>query len=229
MKFLLPLLLAAAVLGVAASSAYLTPLYPVYAQNTAGSSNAISPARLKQIAKDKALNVMEATKEARMGDFKEKMASRAAELRKKLDKFKDQLKAQRVLKINENLNKINQSRSQAFLRHHTKLSGLLTKIEDRLNEASGQGKDMTEAKSALSHARTDLDKAKAAIDAQLAKDYTLEATSEAAIKTEAQAARNQLFSDLKAVHELIVSARKSLAEAVSTAVSSMGGVKNGQQ
>lgn len=213
MKKLLPLV-------VLATFAYLTPLYPVYAVDSTSSSKP-----LRNINK---LAVKEASLAARMEDRQEKLASRAAMLMQKLAAFKDKNKAKKVELINDGLAKINKTRTDLMLRHYEKMVEILTKVEDRVNEAAAGGKDMTAARSSISQARSALNEVKAALDTQVTKDYTINVSSESAVRVDAMVQRQQLFSDLKAIHDKLVTARKAIAEAISLAMSTIKGVSNGQ-
>lgn len=221
MKFLLPILLLVAT--------YLTPLYPVYAMESSTSAYATSSSKLKYPINEKIQEKMEMVKDHILGR-KEMMASREAVLKERLAKFRDKIKAQRVERINSNLNKVSENRINAYKKHYETLLQLLTKIEDKINEAEKNGKDMTSAKSALATARTELDKAKAAIDAQAEKDYTVIVSDEATVRSDAQTARGLLATDIKSVHELVITARKSLKDVITSflGIFGEGGLTNGQ-
>lgn len=219
MKKLLPILILPIFL---VTTLYLTPLYPVYAKDATSST----PRSLKNSEK---LALIEASRDGKLQGIREKVASRAALLREKLATFRDRVKANRVQNINDILARINKVRTDAMLRHYDRMVEILTKVEDRVNEASGNGKDMTAAKSSISQARSALNEAKIALDAQIDKDYTVNVSSESTVKADAMAQRQQLFSDLKSIHDLLVTARKVIAEAISQAMSSIKGVSdNGQ-
>lgn len=220
MKKLLPILILPIFLVTAL---YLTPLYPVYAKDATSST----PRALKNSEK---LALIEASREGKMEGIREKMASRAAMLREKLATFRDKVKARKVQNINDTLAHINKTRTDAMFRHYERMSEILTKIEDRVNDVAGSGQDMTSAKSSISKARTALDEAKKAVDAQAEKDYTIELTDEASAKVAAKSARQDLFDDLKEVHDLLITARKSIVDAVTEALTTIeGGAQNGQQ
>lgn len=204
---------------------FLTPLYPVYAQ-TAASSPAYFPAgRIQQIAKDKAQNTRENEIEKRQ-TVKERIASRSALLKEKLAKFKDKRKANLAEKINNILNQINERRTTHFSNVLNKMTEILSRLQEKVNTASTNGKDMTTANAAITDAQNAISSASAAVAVQKDKDYTIEATSEATIKQDAAAARNALHSDLQSVHNLVVQARQATAKAISTTVSTLKGAGN---
>ncbi len=152
---------------------------------------------------------------------REKMATRSALLRERLAKFKNQNKATIVGGLNDNLNRINEVKTEAMKRKLEIMTQLLTKFEGRINAVTD--KDTSETKAAITIAKDKIASAEAAVEIQSQKDYTLTATSEATIKQEVMTARNTLHSDLKAVHEQVKAARMSVVEAVETAAKTLGG------
>ncbi|TSC86645.1 MAG: Uncharacterized protein G01um10147_857 [Microgenomates group bacterium Gr01-1014_7] len=154
------------------------------------------------------------TRKEKVAAVKEKMATREAALKKKLDAFKDRKKATYSAKISENLNKINQKQTASMLKHLDKMTSILTKLE-KIEGAS------------TADAKTAINAAKAAVSAQAEKDYTLVVTSESKVKTDSQSLRDSLHTDLKAVRALVVDAKQSVANAIKTAKSNTKEGKGG--
>lgn len=214
MRKILPLLLITIV--------YLTPMYPIYAQTASGPA-AIRPAVMQKKIEDKIERL-----DDRMMALKEKMASRAGELRKKLDKFKDKNKAKRVENINTNLNTINERRSVQMQTALERISQVLNKLKTRTEEAKDNGKDVTAINKAISDAQAAWNEADSAVKAQTEKDYSIVVNTESTVKTDASLARDSLRTDLKTVHTQLVETRQALANAIKTALSSIkGGNING--
>lgn len=141
----------------------------------------------------------------RVDSRKEKMASREAELRAKLGKFKDQRKAQIAERVNTNLNNINKNQTDQMQRHLVLMTTLLDKLQIRINQTTPE----------ITTARANIATTSAAVTAQAAKDYTITVTTESRIKADATKTRNQLHTDLKAVRELVIAAKQSVANAIS--------------
>lgn len=218
------IVLAAAVLGVAASSAYLTPMYPVYALTPTATQSGVKPLRPVKVLERMA------SREAKMDSLKDKIASRSALFKERLAKFRDKVKANRLQNINNNLAHVNQVRTGVMLKHYNQMSEILTRVEDRVNDAANNGRNMDSAKSSISKARTALNDVKKLIDAQVTKDYTINLTDETAAKGDALASRQQLFNDLKSIHDQLITARQAIGDAIKAALTSMkGGSENGQQ
>lgn len=158
-------------------------------------------------------------------DIRANAATRTAELKAKLSQFKDKKKAEVAQKVNDNLNKINKNRTDHFLKFLDKAAGILNKVETRVNGIVG--KDTTSAKAAIADARVSLASAKAAVQAQAAKDYTITISSETKVRSDVTSVRDRLHQDLQAIRKQVVDAKQSVANAIKVASTSLGGNKNG--
>lgn len=161
----------------------------------------------------------------RIGERKDKVASRAAAVKEKIQAFKDKRKAQATERINENLDKVNQQKTSALLRHLERMSALIIKLENVVSKQPE--KDTSAAKASITTAKAQIESAKSVVNAQAAKSYSINVTTESKVKDDAKVARDSLHSDLKTAHTAVVDARKSVENAISTTRSSLGG-KNGK-
>jgi TolA-binding protein len=162
--------------------------------------------------------------EGKLMELKAKIASRTAELKSRLQGFKDQKKAERVQKVNDVLNKINKNQTDQMSKHLGKMSDILLKVENRVNGASGSG-SVTEANNALSSASAAIATAKAAVTTQSNKDYTLTITNEASAGAQARIMRDQLHTDLLSVRKVVIDAKQSVANAIRVTATTLGGIK----
>lgn len=177
-------------------SLLLITSYPVWAQeSTTGGGT----------RKDRIKERIEEKRET----LKEKVATREAALKAKLQAFKDQKKAEIVERISGNLNRINAQRTEQMLKHLDKMTAILNKLEDRVNQGSP----------ATAESKAKIASAEAAVKAQADKDYTLTVTSERKVKADAQAVRDRLHQDLQAVRKLAIDAKQSVANAIRVAKS----------
>ena len=162
---------------------------------------------------------------------REKMASREAQLRAKLQKFKDKRKAEVADRVNTNLNRINQNQTQQMLKHLEKMTAILNKLENRVNQGAPDIKDPAAARIAIASAGNSLASASAAVAAQALNDYTIIVTSEATVKANAKASRDRLHADLLAVRKLVIDAKQAVANAIRVAKSGKmkEGTESGQQ
>lgn len=145
---------------------------------------------------------------------REKIASREAALKAKLQAFRDQRKAQVAERVNETLNKINQNQTGQMLRFLDKVTSILDKLQARVDQNSPDIKDPATAKAAIADARTKIASAEAAVKEQAQNDYTISITSEGTVKKDAQAAREKLHTDLLSVRKLVIEAKQAVANAI---------------
>ena len=101
------------------------------------------------------------------------------------------------------------------------MSEILTKLEKRVTENKPDIKDPAAAKTAIVSAKTQIASAEAAVGTQAEKDYTITINSETTVKVDAKTMRDALHTDLKAVRETVIAAKKAVANAIKEA-------KNGQ-
>ncbi len=158
----------------------------------------------------------------------DKTASKSGMLKDRLQAFQDKKKAALVQLVSDLLEKINAQRTKMMMQHLTTMSNIVSKLESRVAQVATEGKDTTAATSSISDAKVKIQAAKVAVTSQQGKEYVIEASSEAKIKDEVMTVRKSLHTDLKAVHMLVVDARKSVADAIETAAKTLGGVGNGQ-
>lgn len=134
----------------------------------------------------------------------EKIASKTATLKTKLEAFKNKNKAAAAERINTNLNTINQNQTTQMQRHLDAMTVILNKLETRVSSPSA----------AIATARANIASASAAVAAQSEKDYTITVTSEAKIKTDAKKQRDALHADLLALRKIVIDAKQSVGNAI---------------
>lgn len=202
MRKILPIL-------VVATAVYLTPLYPVYAQAPVRSIKPATPSGvMPQVMMQKAQGVSD-----QMMARKDEMASKAAELRLKLQKFKDKNKAKRVENINDNLNNVNTKVTGEMQANLTRISEVVTKLKTWIAEQEAAGKDVSALKTAVANIESQWTDVNIALTDQADNDYTVAVNSETTVKADAQTARNSLRTDLRSVHDKMISLRQSLVNA----------------
>lgn len=150
----------------------------------------------------------------RLEQRKVMVASHEAQIRVKIQAFKDKQKAEIASRVNTNLNKINQNQTDAMLRNLDLMSSLLDKLTERVNLNSPDIKDPAAANQAIADAREVIATAKTAVEAQAQKDYTITVTTEAKIRSDAQAKRDQLFKDIMVTRKLVIDAKQAVSSAV---------------
>lgn len=146
--------------------------------------------------------------------MKEKLASKTAALKTKLAAFKDQKKASIAERVNTKLNALNQNQTTQMQKHLDTMTSILDKLETRVNNSSPDIKNPVAAKSAITSARYVIATASAAVSAQAQKDYTIQATSETRIKTEAQTQRDKLHTDFLTLRKTVIDAKQAVVNVV---------------
>lgn len=110
----------------------------------------------------------------------------------------------------------------------SKMNNIITKLETLIVNAASAGQDTATAQASLDSAKAVISSAQASVEAQAGRDYGITVTSEATVKTDAKSTRDSLHTDLKSVHDQVVSARQELSKAIS-AVKSLRGATNETQ
>lgn len=174
------------------------------------------------------INIMHV--ETQIENMREKIASREAVLRAKLEKFKDQRKATAAARISANLNQINQNQTTQMQKHLDTMSGILDKLEIKVNQATPDIKDPVAAKIAIASSRAVIASASAAVSAQAQNEYTIQATTETRIKADAQTMRDKLHKDILFIRKAVVDAKQSVSGAIRIAkAESKEATTSGQQ
>lgn len=165
--------------------------------------------------------------EERIAVMREKLASKAATLKTKLQTFKDQRKAVVAERVNTNLNNINQNQTAQMQKHLDTMSGILDKLEARVNKGTPDIKDPNKAKTAIATARGAISSASAVVSAQAAKDYTIQLTTEAKVRIDAKTQRDNLHKDLLATRKTVQDAKQAVTNAIRIAKSGALPVRTG--
>ncbi len=170
---------------------------------------------------------------SRIESLKEKIASRTAVLKLKLEAFKNKQKAIIAERINTNLNAINQNQTNQMQKHLNTMTNILDKLETKVKQGSIDIKNTNAAEAAITSARASIATASAAASAQAQKDYTIVVTSETRIRIDAKTQRDKLHADLLDLRKLIVSAKQSVGNAIKVAKTEIKeekeGTESGQQ
>lgn len=206
---------------------FITSTFPALAEDATTSTipRAKAAERVAQIKETTASR--DAAMKSKIDTRKEEIASRTAALKAKLKTFKDKKKANLTEKINTNLNKINEKRTELLGKRLDEMSKIVSKLEARLNEAKTAGKDTSAAQAALDSAKSTWQDAKTSVDTQAQKSYTITVSDEGKIGQDAKATRDQLHNDLKETNQKVIDAKQAIAKAIETASSTLGG-KSGQ-
>lgn len=142
--------------------------------------------------------------------MKDKMTAAREAYKEKLAAIKDERKQAVVAKIDTRLNEINEKSTMRLSERVTRLTQILDRIA---SEASSLEEEDAALNTQIETARDALDEAMRAIEAQAAKDYVVNVTTETALKNAVSTTIRQFATDIKAVHKLVVDAQKEIREA----------------
>ncbi len=151
-------------------------------------------------------------------------ASREANLKLKLDKFKDQKKATIVQRVSDNLNRINQTRVDSANKFLANATRILDRLQERVTQRSS-GKDASAANSAIANARSTIASASAAVTLQSSIDYTVTIASESGAKADTKTVRDKFHSDWLNVRKSLIEVKQAVADAVRVSATTLGGTK----
>lgn len=141
-------------------------------------------------------------------------ASKTAQLKTKLQAFKNQQKAGIIQKISDNLNKINANRTGQMLKNLDSMTVILNKISKNTADSS--------ASATITSASVKITTAKDAVTNQTKKDYTVLVTLETKAKVDSKTMRDQLATDLQSTRKLVIDAKQAVADAIQTVKSQRG-------
>ena len=176
--------------------------------------DATSVGTIKPPLRGQLINTRKETVDNKIASMREKIASKEAVLKAKLGAFKDQKKAQTATRVNTNLSTINKNQTDQLLKYLDRMTQVLDKLEKRVSSASPDIKDPGAAKLAIATSRTSIASAAAAVKQQSEKDYTIQVSSETAVRKDAKTARDNLHGDLQSVRKLVIDAKQSVSNAI---------------
>lgn len=136
--------------------------------------------------------------------------TRKVELKNRLSVIKDEYKQRVVEKLAERLSMINENWTKHWNNVLERLNMILDKIEARGEALKENGKNTALLTQQINKARTTIETAQDAVDAQAQKQYLLEIASEANLREEVKAKIADFKIDTKAVLATIKSARESV-------------------
>ncbi|MBU0619147.1 hypothetical protein KKD62_02835, partial [Patescibacteria group bacterium] len=145
------------------------------------------------------------------------MAAKREEFRARLANIQDQRKQTILARIDSNLARLNQHLTDRMKHQLEILTKILDKLSGRLEQAKTEGYDTSEAEAAITAAKEAINKAETAVAEQAAKEYVIEFEDDSGLRIGASEAKQSLRNDLKAVHQLVKTARQAVVKALEAA------------
>lgn len=183
------------------------------AQDVEGTSSAVRVST-KNILKTEKENFLETIQRKR------ETASHSAVLKrnqfkKNIKLFRDQAKAEIAQRIDGKILSVNLERTNKLADALDKLQSVLDRIEQKGQDAKAQGKDTSVLDAAIVNAKTAIASAQALVLSQAGKQYVINATGEATLKSEVGSIVRSFRTDLAGVHKSVVDAKHSVKKAAS--------------
>jgi len=151
--------------------------------------------------------------EQKREELKDRIETKREELKQRLEKIKNETKKRVVEKIDKSLDALNERMTKHFISTLEKLEDVLARIGERTSDAADKGIDVSSVDLAIVAAQTAINEAKASVEAQAAKNYSLTISTEDKLKTDIGKTRQLLHEDLKVVYEKVKVARNAVHEA----------------
>lgn len=153
--------------------------------------------------------------EARLKAASEAAKTKREAFKEKVAKIRDAKKKAIVERVQERIDSINKKRVEQMSEFLDRLTKTLGKIESRKDKAKASGRDVTAIEAAIKDARTVVDKAQAAVEAQAGKTYVVEIATEAGLKNTVGKAISTLQKDLRNTHKIVVEAKQAVQKVFS--------------
>ncbi|PIR45098.1 MAG: hypothetical protein COV10_01060 [Candidatus Vogelbacteria bacterium CG10_big_fil_rev_8_21_14_0_10_51_16] len=159
-------------------------------------------------------------REAAMAARAEKLAlakdlreTNRAELKLRLEKIKDERKQEVVLRVEEQITNLNSRLTTNFGNILDKIDAALVRVSTRADARAEAGTDVSTALLAIASAEETITSARAAVLAQAGATYVLTVNTEATLRADVSAAREELRNDLSATKEVLRAAHTAVRDA----------------
>lgn len=153
--------------------------------------------------------------EAKREEIKDQLEAKREAFKEKLQTIRDEKKRELTQNIQERMTKLNTKRTDAMLQHLDKMSEILERILEKVEELKTAGKDTSHVESLVTTADAAIATAQEAVAAQAGESYVVTITTETGLRNAVATVRQTLEADLKATHEKVVVARKAVSSAIS--------------
>ena len=154
--------------------------------------------------------------EQKREELKTKVETKREDLKKRLEKVKDERKKQAVERIDKQIDELNDRLLKHYLSVLDKLGGVLVKISERADKAEERGVDVAAVRTAIDKANSAISAARAAVETQSGKTYTIQVSTEEGLKNDVGRARQTLHNDLAAVRLVVKAAHEAVRQTATT-------------
>lgn len=149
----------------------------------------------------------------RRQDRRDVLRDNKEDFKERLKTIRDQRKSALVERIDERISTMNKTHTGRFSAVLEKLKKIVSTISDGAQIAKSKGVSTAAVDVAIASAKTAIDTAQEAVTMQAAKIYSIEVTSEAALKINVGSVVSVFRKDLRDVHKMVVDAKKAVQKA----------------
>ncbi|MFA5773315.1 MAG: hypothetical protein WC908_01415 [Candidatus Paceibacterota bacterium] len=136
-------------------------------------------------------------------EAKIKIEAMKASFKESLNKIKDENKKISAEKIVETIQALNTKFTDQFSSKIDQIENVLVSIESRITKAESMGLDLSTVKTEVEKAKLAITDARSAVSAQSKKVYSVNVTSDSALKAEMKTLRDTFSKDIKALREVV--------------------------
>ena len=154
--------------------------------------------------------------EEKREELKVKVETKREELKKRLEKVKDERKKQAVERIDKQMDELNDRLLKHYLNVLDKISDVLVRISERADKAEERGVDVAAVRTAIDKANSAISAARAAVETQSGKTYTIQVSTEEGLKNDVGRARQALHNDLAVVRLTVKAAHEAVRQVATT-------------
>lgn len=153
---------------------------------------------------------LKAIVEEKREEAKEKFELQREEFKENLEMIKDQQKKTLVKDIDSRVNDLNIRHTERLEKALSKVSTILTRLEEKVASKSAEGEDTTEIDTAIADAHTVIASATAAITAQAGREYVIDITDETTLREEVKKTIQTFKTDIGSAHAKVKAAREAV-------------------
>lgn len=165
-----------------------------------------------RLLKKPAASLREETKEAKT-ELKDKISEARDDFKAKVSAIKDEKKKQIINNLDLRIGTINTNRTNEMTKILERLTTVLGKISTKEAALKSEGKNTTKLAADITSAQSAIDAAKQAVTEQAAKKYTMNITTDTALKSAASTTIQQFMTDMKAVRTKVLAAQQAVVKA----------------
>lgn len=165
-----------------------------------------------RLLKKPVASLREETKEAKT-EMRDKISGTREDFRAKVSAIKDDKKKQIINNLDLRIGTINTNRTNELNKILERLTMVLGKISTKEASLKSEGKNTTKLAADIASAQTAIDAAKQAVTDQAAKVYTMNITTDTALKSAASTTIQQFMTDMKAVRAKVLAAQQAVVKA----------------